>query len=812
MKKCFCLAVLLGTALSAAGATIAAAGKSDYAIVIPDTTPSNLILPMAELVQEAIRRCTGATLPIVREASQQNTPAIYLGQVQKLGPLPDMQRHECRLEMRGQDLYLFGANKKYVSRDTNHYRYYEMGEARAAAEFLRRFCAAEFLFPGPRFVGLSVEPKTAIEVPDDFRYAHAPAVTFNIGRQHGLYYDVFNGHYCAPWYGEYGGHNYYQAVPHSQYAEIHPEYFALLDGKRSTHGHLCISNPEVQKLILEEVIRHLDQGYQMVELSQTDGYRHCQCDNCKNLFNVTEPGEMLWILHRNIAEQVLALRPGKQVCIIAYGPTRTPPRTFRTFPVNVCIDLAPWVFDSMKIWEDYTVPGGFICYDYTFGSFNEMGFTPKHSLAMVSAHARNLHRDKIQGVYRSGWGDNFGLDGVFYYAWNQIIADPTREAGALLHDFCRRLFGPAAPEMERFYQLLNERMQVAGDNPYGVELDFNDPDLLANRRPTHTKPVALLLARWPLPVLDQLEALLSAAEQKWPQDENAQFFLPILRNNFDYLQVTLRTLAAMDQVNRAPTAANFRDLLLRSQARAEFIAALPWDKSGQRCAKIGEMLPYAGNTPEQIHDNGRLRAIINFPFRKNLEPILASGVNPCGRTLRTGQNPQQLIGYNPKSNAQNEVWEHPFFLSCTWTEEALQVKLSLPKGMPPAIKGEGQKRVPVFCRIFLGQDGWRKRFQGNTGWQNYTTRTKTFGVDGALGDEYNGEVSKGGLTITQDANDETLVTIPWSITGIQPVRGMTLEFNVYCQYSQQYGFIWEYNHLQTNWRNPCDRAGSLILE
>ncbi|NLZ63244.1 MAG: hypothetical protein GX902_05495, partial [Lentisphaerae bacterium] len=107
MKKCFCLAVLLGTALSAAGATIAAAGKSDYAIVIPDTTSSNLILPMAELVQEAIRRCTGATLPIIREASQQNTPAIYLGQVQKLGPLPDMQRHECRLEMRGQDLYLF---------------------------------------------------------------------------------------------------------------------------------------------------------------------------------------------------------------------------------------------------------------------------------------------------------------------------------------------------------------------------------------------------------------------------------------------------------------------------------------------------------------------------------------------------------------------------------------------------------------------------------------------------------------------------------------------------------------------------------
>ena len=48
-------------------------------------------------------------------------------------------------------------------------------------------------------------------------------------------------------------------------------------------NHLCISNPEVQELMLKEMEKQFDLGYDWVQLSQTDGYRECECPKCKAL-------------------------------------------------------------------------------------------------------------------------------------------------------------------------------------------------------------------------------------------------------------------------------------------------------------------------------------------------------------------------------------------------------------------------------------------------------------------------------------------------------------------------------------------------
>ena len=195
MKKFLIASMLILTALlTGADLIIADKGKSAYSIVIPDA-PCPWDADSAKLLAEGIYRTAGVRLPIVKESLYKNTPAIFIGNVKALGKKKALKAAEHRIEVKGKNIFLYGKNDHYSSS-----RYsYEQGNAIAVAAFLRQFCGAEMLFPGKTFEGLSVIPRSKIAVPENYAFAKVPSVSFNIGRQHGLYYDVFNGHFSAPW-------------------------------------------------------------------------------------------------------------------------------------------------------------------------------------------------------------------------------------------------------------------------------------------------------------------------------------------------------------------------------------------------------------------------------------------------------------------------------------------------------------------------------------------------------------------------------------------------------------------------------------
>ena len=808
MKKFFILQalLLLALTLTAADLVIADKGKSAYSIVIQSQNADSLTHRSAKLLAEGIFRSTGAKLPIIKESAWKNTPAIFLGDVQHLGKKPKLEIAEHRIEVRGKNIFLYGNSTSYGKSNSIHAK--DQGNHIAVAEFLRHFCGAEMLFPGKDLEGLSVLPRKQLTVPENFTFSRIPAIKYNIGRQHGLYYDVFNGHFTAPWFRQYGGHSYVAAVPVKKYYSTHPEYFALIGGKRHSgrYNHLCISNPAVQKLIKENVAENFRQGYPMAQLSQTDGFRPCECKNCAALFGVRDFGEKLWIFHRNLARELHKEFPGHTVCIPAYGPTRRPPKTFTEFPPNVCIDLAPWTFDSIKEWGKYKVPKYFVCYDYTFGSYNDMGLTPKRPLSFITAHARNIHRDKVAGIYRSGWGDMFGFEAPFYYVWNTLLRTPKADPKAVLKDFCRRLYGPAAPEMEKLCLLMNERMEKFDLVHNG---DFNDPELLAGKVAENPQQIRLLLGRWTPAVMKEIDSILKAAEKKLPQTEAIKFFWPVVKRDFEYFQLTMRTINAREALRRNVTGENFKELVAGSCERNKFIAAIPRDKQGTP-VKVGEMFSFAGMTNEYIMGNGRLRGFLTFPFTGDITPLKESGIAACARVMKTGSAPQQLIGSMPKFNENPAVWTHPLFMSAAWNEKALIVKVEAPKGYPANV----DPKYTIFMRVFVGVNGKRYRFQGNKAYCHVHLRTAVCGVNGATGDDYPGARIPNTKARTREEAPCTLtMTIPWSDLGITPAKGMKLDFNVYAQYGKdQVRTIWEYNPFQLTWKNPYDRVGTLILE
>ena len=85
-------------------------------------------------------------------------------------------------------------------------------------------------------------------------------------------------------------HTFQYLLPPAKYAKEHPEYFALVDGKRKTTplwgpeaAEPCLTNPDVLRIVTSNVLAYIRQnpGYPIYGVSQNDNWDgYCHCDNC----------------------------------------------------------------------------------------------------------------------------------------------------------------------------------------------------------------------------------------------------------------------------------------------------------------------------------------------------------------------------------------------------------------------------------------------------------------------------------------------------------------------------------------------------
>jgi hypothetical protein len=79
-------------------------------------------------------------------------------------------------------------------------------------------------------------------------------------------------------------HTMFSLVPPEKYFELHPEYYALMDGKR-VKTQLCLSNAEVLAITIEELGKRMKEKPDKIywSVSQMDTFGACECDGCKTL-------------------------------------------------------------------------------------------------------------------------------------------------------------------------------------------------------------------------------------------------------------------------------------------------------------------------------------------------------------------------------------------------------------------------------------------------------------------------------------------------------------------------------------------------
>ena len=629
MKKMHVLAV--AAALASAQLEAVTVGP-DWCVAYPVGVPDDLgqtLKIAAEEVADDINEATGLELKAVPE-SEAKAPAIWIGAeaAKKAGlDLSGMAWYDNAIAEKGGSVYLFGNDmpSKYVDPEKKGQTFWftcVVPSVKAATRFLENYAGVRFLMPGE--VGKEIPRRKEVSVPDGTLSKEHPAMIYGSGRgpiDKGLIYQVANGIWGRGPFHTYGGHSSHHACPSEKYYRDHPEYFALRNGKRflaskPIYQPLCISNPAVEELMVNELKRQFDMGADVCQLSQHDSMHvFCECENCRDLFGTgNDWGEKFWLFHCKIAKRILKERPGKVVQILSYHITQEPPKTFKVFPPNVMVEMCRYDETAFRLWKAYTVPQEFTVYFY-HGPFLMPGLVARHSFAHLATLAKRFRDNNVRGLYRCDRiGDLWGTEGPAYYVFNKLLLDGSLNVKALVVDYCRSAFGPAAGVMLRFYETQDARARmfdkIADPYPYDSAAGLDE---YVNARPKNALDLHGYM--FSPDTVAQMEEALSQAEKTAGLSTKQKKRLELVRLEFNYAKNmgAISTLYAAYKLR--PTKESFaplKDELDRRDALLERIYR------GDRVPKLlkgwPEVRPFGGCKLETIKQNGRISATIMAPL------------------------------------------------------------------------------------------------------------------------------------------------------------------------------------------------------
>ncbi len=416
----------------------------------------------------------------------------------------------------------------------------EYGTINAVYTFLQDYLDVRWLWPGELGIDVIERDRIAFE-PFEFRYhptirARNGLLRFSArGPGNGGVYGISNdwtrlqrlqlGSLSIP-----GGHAF--GSWWNRFHEDHPEYFALQpDGSRGGGENpfpsagtvkLCKSNPAVWDEWLGDVEAQLEddplQQTFNAAFNDSGSSGFCICEDCRAWDHPDAPlRRFRW---RGLVQEYVALSdrhvtfvnkvaqklkdkyPDEDyyALMLGYGNTRSAP--LEAVPDdNVIINMVTgfWGFDGpdkasligtthgeqMAGWAEVTKnlawrpnsgsPGGF---------FQGLPDVP---LSKMIENFQFLAECDIIGIYVDNVWEHWATQGPLYYVLAQLTWDPSKDGHAVLEDYYRRGFGPAADEIKSYWKLMEETRNAFVDasgswrvrNHYDELPEFYDDNLFS---------------------------------------------------------------------------------------------------------------------------------------------------------------------------------------------------------------------------------------------------------------------------------------------------------------------------------------------
>ena len=329
------------------------------------------------------------------------------------------------------------------------------------------------------------------------------------------------------------GHTFNWLVPPNEYFDTHPEYFSLVNGRRlKDNAQLCLTNAELAKLVIEKVRKWMrDQpDAQLFCIGQNDWFNWCECDQCKAVEERegTHMGSLLEFVNK-VADAVKDEFPDKKIVTFAYYYTREPPRTIRprdnvviwyctidacfSHPLATCPrnqqfreDLKRWceISKNVYVWDYLT-------------SFTHY-LMPYPNYRVLGANLRFLRDLGVKGVFEQGSYHGEGrteLAELRSYVVARLLWDPDQDDRKLIEEFCGAYYGPAAPYLLAYLDLLSDDVEK---NDHHLNWHASTPTQTfwprRAQRPAWSARAAALFEEWAKPQVNFLrDEVMRKAEE-----------------------------------------------------------------------------------------------------------------------------------------------------------------------------------------------------------------------------------------------------------------------------------------------------------
>lgn len=302
-------------------------GKPQTRIVV--NTKDSIDLKAANLMQDFIKRISGAEITIVTNESKIKKGDILIGNFQL--PLNNFDQSEIK-----EDGFYLSSQDGYLRIIGNEGK----GTIYGVVTLLEDYLGVRYYVENQPKYTLSKNislPHTINKIDNpSFRYRQTQAYSmkdplYKLWHRLEEPKEVFASNLWV--------HTFNSILPAAKYGNSNPEYYAFINGKRrpGTASQWCLTNPDV----LEKVVIQIDSIFKanpyknIISVSQNDSQNHCQCDNCKAIDEKegSPSGTLIYFLNK-LAERF----PDKEFSTLAYLYSVAPPKHIKPLPnVNIML-------------------------------------------------------------------------------------------------------------------------------------------------------------------------------------------------------------------------------------------------------------------------------------------------------------------------------------------------------------------------------------------------------------------------------------------------------------------------------------------
>jgi len=410
----------------------------------------------------------------------------------------------------------------------------------------------------------------------DMSFLHTAEADFSVrnklnGHHHRLFYDnSFNNigqdssrggrKYAYIRSDKWGSHGWWTLIEPEVYFKSHPEWFALINGKR-THispkypiSNLCLTNESMRAELTKNARLALrwNPHATVISIAQPDDAgppNRCECAACAAVEQEGNPSELVIRFVNAVAADLQEQFPDVAVSTLAYHYSQKPPKQTRPRP-NVLVrlssikcsfsrpmtdernspfraDLEGWskMCDRLYLW-DYPI--------------NFAYPLPHPNLRVYGPNLRYYTEHNVKGMFCEG-GAFAELVELRAWLLAKLMWNPNADSNQLIDTFVRGYYGQAGSHILDYIQLTHNAVEATddflglGSRPDATFLSLetllrawehvqaaaaavaNDPILAQRVQVTRLPIMFVFLHRW-----NELHAAAKDAGLRWPMGSSQQ--------------------------------------------------------------------------------------------------------------------------------------------------------------------------------------------------------------------------------------------------------------------------------------------------